>query len=176
MKDGTPLVCDSLQRACTTFKAQSAGLCDPCVTDAECVPGELCVLDTVGSGANLKNVGYFCHWKQGDTANGAPSDCTATGTPYVKVVSNATSIDGVKADVCVLRVSSCPANADFSSKNCAPTGTPDDKLCAFSPPIDAKCAQFGPTSYRCTMTCLSSDDCRNGSICTTAVNPPVCSL
>jgi hypothetical protein len=165
MKDGTPLVCDTLKRTCTMTKQHSADVCSPCVSDAECALGEMCVLDTFASASSTKNVGYFCHWKQGDTAHGAPSDCAAGGQPYVGVVSNAKSIDGEMANICTLRVSSCPALSDFNVTNCAPTGTPNDALCGFSPPEDAKCAPFGATGYRCTMKCASSDDCPGGLPC-----------
>jgi len=171
----TPFVCDSLKHTCTTQKAASAGLCAPCVSDAQCKPGELCVLDTVGTGTAAKTVGYFCHWKKGDTANGAPADCFASGRPYAGTLTGVTSIDDEKSDICSLRVSSCVANAQFSSKNCAPTGAPEDAQCGVSAPIDAKCIQVTASSaYRCTMTCLSDEDCRNGSPCNADVSPPVC--
>jgi hypothetical protein len=173
--NGTPLVCDSIKHTCTTAQPHSAGLCQPCVADAECALGELCVLDTFGSGANQKSVGYFCHWKQGDTANGAPADCPTLGRPYVRVATGAVSIDAETADVCVLAVSSCPSSNDFRTKNCAPSGTPDDSLCGVSPPDDAKCVPYG-AGYRCTMTCLTSDDCRSSSTCNIGVVPPVCTL
>jgi len=137
--------------------------------------GELCVLDTLGSGTSAKSVGYFCHWKRGDTANGAPALCSAA-RPYFRTAAGVTSIDGEVADICTLAVSSCPANNEFRSKNCAPTGTPDDTLCGVSPPDDAKCAQVDASTYRCTMTCLSEDDCRSPSTCNTAVSPAVCTL
>jgi len=174
---GAPYVCDSLEHTCTTQKAKSAGLCASCVSDAQCKDGELCVLDTIGTGAARKPVGYFCHWKQGDTANGAPADCTTgSGPPYVKVLPRASSIDGAVADVCVLRRSSCPARADFSKKDCAPQRLSDDSLCGFAPPQDAKCAQFGTTTFRCTMTCLSDIDCPGSVTCLTDVSPNVCAL
>lgn len=174
-KSGTPLVCDSLKHTCTTALAKSAGLCAPCVSDAQCKAGELCVLDTVGTGASAKAVGYFCHWKKGDSANGAPADCFANGRPYAGTLTGATSIDGQTADVCTLRVSSCIASAEFSTKNCAPTGTPDDSQCGVAAPIDAKCIQAtGSSAYSCTMTCGSDLDCRDGFACNTNVSPPVC--
>jgi len=172
---GTPLVCDSKLHTCTTRKQRSSGLCGACVSDLECPLGQLCVPDTVSAGQTSKQVGYFCHWKQGDTANGAPSDCPTQGRPYIKVGSDVVSIDGEVADVCTLAVSSCTASTEFRNKNCAPTGTPNDTLCGAAAPSDAKCVSFG-ASYRCTMTCLSDDDCPTGSSCNTAVTPRVCTL
>jgi hypothetical protein len=170
---GTPLVCDSLQHTCTTSKQHSAGLCQTCLSDAQCNAGEVCLLDKFGTPS--VNVGYFCHWKQGDTADGAPADCTAGGQPYVGVQKNATSIDGATGDICTLAVSTCVANNQFRSKNCANPVLPDDTLCGVAPPKDAKCAPFGATTYRCTMTCLSDDDCP-GTTCNTGVSPRVCNL
>jgi hypothetical protein len=171
---GVPLVCDSKLHTCTTRKQRSSGLCGTCVSDKECPLGQLCVLDTVSTGQTSKQVGYFCHWKQGDTANGAPSDCPTQGRPYIKV-ADAFSIDGEAADVCTLAVSSCTANGEFRNKNCAPTGTPNDTLCGAAAPNDAKCVSFG-ASYRCTMTCGSDDDCPVGFPCNTSVTPRVCTL
>src|SRR6187455_2845011 len=78
---------------------------------------------------------------------------TLRGDPH-----GAASIDGQTADICTLRVSSCVASAEFSTKNCAPTGAPDDALCGVAAPIDAKCIQVTASSaYRCTMTCISDE-------------------
>jgi hypothetical protein len=166
---GSPYVCDSLKHTCTTQKAKSADLCEPCVSDAQCKPGELCVLDTLGAGATAKTVGYFCHWKKGDETNGAPTDCLESGRPYAGTLTGVNSIDGQTADICSLAVSSCPANSDFRSKNCAPGGTPDDSLCGVAAPVDAKCIQaMNSSAYRCTMRCLSSEDCPAGSSCNTS--------
>lgn len=170
---GTPLVCDSLKRTCSTSKQQSAGLCQACITDAQCNAGEMCVLDKFGSPA--VDVGYFCHWKQGDTANLAPADCTANGQPYVGVQKNALSVDGTVSDICTLAVSTCVARNQFRSKDCAVASVPSDATCGVSPAKDSKCVQFGATTYRCTMTCLSIDDCP-GTACNTGVAPAVCAL
>jgi hypothetical protein len=173
---GTPLVCDSLKRTCTTSKQQSVGLCQACVSDAQCTAGKLCVLDKFGSPA--KDVGYFCHWKKGDTTNGAPADCFAAGKPYAGTQVNAASIDGVMNDVCVLRTSTCVARNQFSSKDCAVASAASDAACGFAPGEDAKCIQVpSSTSFSCTMTCLSSLDCPGtNATCDTGASPPVCSF
>jgi hypothetical protein len=171
---GTPLVCDSLKRTCTTSKQQSAGLCQTCVTDAQCKAGQICVLDKFGNPA--QDVGYFCHWKKGDTANGAPSDCFATGKPYAGTQVNATSVDGSVADVCSLSVSTCVARNQFKSKDCAVASAASDAVCGFAPTKDSKCAQVpSSTSYRCTMTCTSDEDCPTGT-CDTGAAPSVCTF
>ncbi len=168
---GTPLVCDSLARTCTTNQEHSAGLCKTCVSDAQCDPGEMCVLQQFSD----QDVGYFCFWKKGDTANGAPALCSS-GRPYVDTVANAVSVDGTVADICGLRVSTCPAKNEFSSKDCTTSAAADDSKCSFDPTNDSKCAQYDVGVYRCTMTCLSDDDCPNGSACDTGANPAVCQL
>jgi len=156
MDTGTPLVCDSLKRTCTTGKEHDADLCKACVSDANCKAGELCVLERYSN----KDVGYFCFWKQGDMANGAPADCFTTGHPYAGTLANATSVDGEKADICSLRSSTCTAVSQVSSKNCKPGAVPDNSLCGFDSPNDAKCDQVGiSTNFRCTMTCVSDEDC-----------------
>jgi len=174
MDTGTPLVCDSLKRTCTTSKQHSAGLCKTCVSDAHCNAGEVCVLDKFGT--PMTDVGYFCHWKQGDVANGAPADCTVGGQPYFGVQQNAVSIDGETSNICTLRKSTCVARNQFSSKNCTTAAAPNDALCGFSPTKDSKCEQVGSSStYLCTMTCIGDPDCP-GTACNTGASPPVCLL
>jgi len=172
---GTPLVCDSLKRTCSTNKQHSAGLCQACVTDAQCNAGEICVLDKFGTPA--KDVGYFCHWKKGDVADGAPADCFATGQPYSDTQTNAVSIDGVTSDVCTLAVSTCVARNQFKSKDCSVSSAPSDAVCGFAPPKDSKCAQVPSSStYRCTMTCGSDVDCPAPFTCNTGASTPVCTF
>jgi hypothetical protein len=173
MDAGTPLVCDSLLRSCTTNKEGSAGLCKPCVSDAQCTAGKLCVQESFGAPA--ADIGYFCFWKKGDTGNGAPALCSA-GRPYVDTLVNQTSIDGTSGDICGLAVSTCQARNEFRSKDCTTSNAPDDEKCGFAHGEDSKCGQFDAGVYRCTMTCGSDDDCPAGFACDTGANPPVCEL
>jgi hypothetical protein len=169
---GTPLVCDSLARTCTTNKQRSAGLCQTCVADAQCDAGQICVLDTFGSPS--KNVGYFCHWKKGDTADGGPALCTSVA-PYVGTQTAAVSIDGVVSDICTLRRSTCVARNEFDSKDCTVSNAPSDAACGFSPTNDSKCVNFDVGVNYCTMVCLGNPDCP-GTTCDTGASIPVCLL
>lgn len=172
---GTPFVCDSLARSCTDKKEHAAGACVPCVSDAHCQLGQVCMLQTFGT--EDEEVGYFCHWKQGDTDNGAPKECFPGGRPFVAGVKDALSIDGETTDVCGLRVSTCIARNQFGIKDCAAGGPSDDSVCGFGPPADAKCDQVGASSsYRCTMTCGTDDDCPINFSCNTTALNPYCEL
>jgi|GEM_PF-995389 len=152
---GPGYVCDSLRNVCTERLEHSADLCQGCVSDAECKPGELCVEQKV----NGKSLGHFCLWQQGKTEAGAPAVCGDTGRPYVSAVS-AVSIDEQPATICTLRASTCTALHQYSQTSCvSPTNTPDDTLCGTLPGVDSKCAAFTTTQYRCTVACLSDDDC-----------------
>jgi hypothetical protein len=174
--EGKALVCDSVAQTCTADKkAGSSGLCQPCVSDAQCPAGQLCYQQMFDG----KPVGYFCFWKQGDTANGAPISCAlGSNRPYVKTQAEALSIDGEMATLCTLRSSTCLALSQFSSTDCAPSGTPQDALCGFAAGVDSKCALYDSvlSLYRCTTTCLSSDDCKPGVTCNTGVTPNVCTF
>jgi hypothetical protein len=133
----------------------------------------MCVEETF----NAKSVGYFCFYKQGDTAHGAPAACGDTGRPYSGVQKNAVSIDGQTADICSLRVSTCTALNQFSQTNCTSgTNTANDQLCGASPGVDSKCVSFTASTYLCTTTCLSDFDCLTGSNCNTGANPRVCTF
>lgn len=171
--NGVRLVCDSLKHECTTYAVQSSGLCQMCVSDAQCKPGQLCYEQTFEGQA----VGYFCFDKQNDVENGTPADCTLPSNRlYVKTEVNAQSIDNETSTLCLLRASTCPALRDYSSVDCAPTGTPSDAHCGFVPGADSKCVPYGTSQYRCTTNCLNNYDCKAGSTCNTAVNPSVCTL
>jgi hypothetical protein len=123
---------------------------------------------------NGVSAGHFCFSMQGDTANGAPADCTLA-RPYVKIVEGAVSIDGNSATVCGLAVSSCTAMNQFRQSSCASaTNTASDALCGVAPGVDSKCEPYGTSQFRCTVTCGSDDDCQLGFSCNTAVNPRVC--
>jgi hypothetical protein len=170
---GTPLVCDSLSQSCSTKKQASAGLCQTCVSDAQCKAGQLCVMQRFGSPE--RDVGYFCFWKKAAGTGGAPALCSSV-RPFVETLVNQTSIDQATGDVCGLAVSTCLAHNEFRSKNCTTSMAPDDSKCGFDAPDDAKCAEFDTGVHRCTMTCLSDDDCRPGSSCDISTTPAVCEL
>jgi hypothetical protein len=172
--NGKSLVCDSLKHECTTYAAESSGLCQLCVSDAHCKPGQLCYLQTF----NGAPVGYFCFNKQGDTANATPTDCTATSNrPYIKVQTDAVSIDNERYPLCVLRASTCRALSHYSTVDCGTSTGPSDAICGFSPSMDSKCAAYGTAgSYRCTTSCMSNDDCMTGATCDTGTNPRMCTL
>jgi len=173
---GTPLVCDSLKKTCTTNKQGSSGLCQTCVSDAQCTNGKICVSDKFGTPS--KEVGYFCHWKKGDTADGAPLNCSVTGMPYVATQASAVSVDGATSDICTLAVSTCIARNQFRAKDCGVASAPSDAACGVSPGKDSKCSVYdaGAKSYRCTMTCGSDDDCPTPFTCNTGVSPAVCNV
>ena len=172
---GDALVCDSLTKSCSDQPEASSGLCGECVSDAECPAGQLCVLQEFDSAT----IGYFCFWEKNAGQGGAPTSCP-TARPYIETVLDADSIDGLTADVCALEVSTCPGHQDFRSPevDCAPTGTPDDTLCGEPNVSDAYCRLFAPDPdvYRCTVPCLSDDDCRPGSDCDIMADPPHCEL
>jgi hypothetical protein len=172
--DGKGLVCNSITQTCTKDKTSGAsGLCQPCVSDAQCPAGQLCYQQMFTG----KPVGYFCFWKQGDTGNGAPTDCTVSSNrPYSRIESDVSSIDGTVATLCTLRSTTCAAYNQFGNVDCARSGPPNDDLCGFAPGADSKCGKYGMITYRCTTVCLANDDCKPGVTCNTGVTPNVCTF
>lgn len=152
---GAATVCNSLEHICTSKPPESADSCEPCVADAECKSGMLCH-EQLFDGAS---VGYFCFQKSGDPAGGGAT-CER---PYGRIELKASSIDGAVADLCTLRVSTCPALNMFADSKyaCAEDGIPNDALCGFAGGIDSRCLATAPgqTTYECSMACLSDDDC-----------------
>ena len=172
--EGTDLVCDSLAHTCTTDKkVKTASECQPCVSDAQCIAGQLCAKQMYGD----KDAGNFCFWKQGDPTSGAPKDCPLDAPhPYVKVDKDLVSVDGEKATLCTLTVSTCKALNQFRTENCAPTGEWDDQYCGISPGLDSKCAAYGASQHRCTITCVTSDDCVSPTTCAPVSGVRICSF
>jgi hypothetical protein len=171
-----PFVCDSLNNVCSDQVEGSSGLCGPCVSDAHCPAGQLCVLQSFDD----SDVGYFCMWERAAGVGGAPESCT-TAQPYFKALTGVSSIDNATGDLCTLRVSTCPAITGLGSPavQCAQGGIPDDALCGAPNVEDGFCRALAPPeddTYRCTVPCVSDDDCPSGVTCNTLVLPRVCSL
>lgn len=174
--DGTPLVCDSLQRSCTTSKQHGADLCNPCVSDAQCKLGQRCMMETF-EGTEL---GYRCFWERGASEGGAPLGCSQA-PPYVTTRNDETSIDGATVDVCALRISTCKAHKDFSNVDCEGSeDVPDTSRCGEPDLNDAGCSLYDTVGedniYRCTVRCLGNDDCPDDDLECSTTSPRVCDL
>jgi hypothetical protein len=159
------------------IERRSAGVCDACVSDAQCGAGQLCVMqyfDEVGDSEGEVEVGYFCFWREDATEAGAPAGDCVNARPYVDTRADSESIEGTDATVCGLRVTTCAGYKDYSAKTCA--GIEDDAVCGDARfASDAYCEMFSASTYRCTTPCLSDDDCDVGATCT-ATAPKYCAL
>jgi len=159
-------VCDSIKRTCATgVKPGDADFCDRCVSDAHCRTDALC-MPTSFDGSST---GYSCLPKR-DPAAGPQSSCITAHRPYVATLNAGVgdpiaSVDGTTIPVCRLRVTSCQALNDYSSKPCSSAN--DDATCGVALLDDAVCAPVpADTVFRCSTPCLSDDDCKVGSTCT----------
>ena len=169
-----PNVCDVTAHACSALPAGATGLCQTCVSDAQCRTGQLCVPMTFDTPA--RPVGSYCLWRLDASGAGAPNgDCFAV-RPYVRALPAATSLDGVPATVCGLAVTTCPAMNDFRTANCMTLDAAGDARCGAAGFADGVCRAAGPTTNLCTVECLSDLDCGTGSACDTTVTPRVCRL
>jgi len=158
-------VCDLSTNTCTDRAKGSAGLCQTCVNDTECDEGQLCVLTRFDD----IDIGQFCLWRE-DAPAGPAGDCV-TQRPYVDS-QMATSINGVMAGVCNLRLTSCTALNQFDMRSCTDGTSPGttDSECGHPGVDDGLCRRRSSTTNRCTVPCLSNDDCQDGSNCTST--PP----
>jgi hypothetical protein len=171
---GKRRVCDVLAHTCSTSLEHSATLCEPCVSDAQCQNGQLCVMQTYDDPTDSPDkgeveVGYYCF----GTIESAPSQNCANTRPFVRPIAQATSIGGTTGPICGLRVTTCPAYKQYSDKGCS--GIDDDETCGdarFS--ADAYCRPFA-SEFRCTTPCAGGDDCAMGVSCQTDL-PRACSL
>jgi hypothetical protein len=157
----TAVVTSGEQYTCAAHKAHTATACEDCVSDAQCMLGQVCVLTSFGGTA----VGYYCLYRKVDAADlsvgyvaaedrdaEGVSSCVAQAAPYVATL-DAVSVSGESGLFCSLRTSTCEALAQFSERACQA-----DTECGVDGVADAKCVAWD-TEKRCSPLCVSSDDC-----------------
>jgi hypothetical protein len=164
-------VCDSRDRTCTSRPAGALGLCEECVSDAECRDGMLCIPMSFGSPS--REVGTFCLWQRDATQAGAPDGACSRIRPYIDAFE-ATSLDRDTPTVmCGLAVTTCPGIKDFREE-CPEAGA--DDACGAPGFDDGFCVVFDAASNQCTVPCLGTNDCRVGTSCNDTIEPPLCEL
>jgi hypothetical protein len=147
-----PNVCDSRTKICTNLPAGSAGICETCVSDAHCTGGQAtgatgrrCALQVFGT----TEVGNFCF----PLAQTGACPLTPFAGP-----SDLESIDGVPANVCLLRRTTCPALDDFGlqGKDCATSDA-----CGVDGLDDGVC---DTGAGKCSVPCTADIDCQGGNL------------
>lgn len=171
----TTTLCHGLTHECTDQLKESAGLCNECVSDAQCLPGQACVPETFGVEQTSL---YACLWKKGDPSPSAPANCSdPTNQPYIITRPDVTTIDGTKATVCGLAVSTCGAvlEAVTPTIDCAPDGLPVHSLCTFDGYESGRCVKARNERYQCSPRCSKNADCYDGiSSCLTTQGEMAC--
>lgn len=157
-------VCDVLAQTCTDDVMRGmTPTCGECVSNLQCRRGHTCApTDLDGTDA-----GFFCLWDLG-APEMAPIACSMVrpfGTP-----DNVSTIGGQAAEVCTLRLSTCPAYNDFSgpgrgSPSCAGQDTPEaDADCGHPDLDDGFCVMEDAASNLCTTRCTNDIDCVFGPL------------
>lgn len=173
-------VCDVAAMTCTDTPANSAGLCESCISDRQCNAGQVCVAmtwdDPATGAADPVAVGQYCLWRRDATEAGAPmGSCASNGRPYA-ATDMVTTVSGAAETVCTLAVSTCEALSDYRTTNCMTLDGAGDARCGVDARADGFCRALDAVTNRCTVQCTSDDDCRPGVTCNTGVSPPVCRL
>jgi len=138
-------VCNGSTRQCENRSIGSAGICESCISDAECIPAARCAVHVFG-GAEL---GAFCF--------PISQDESCPQTPFSGLANGVTTIDGELADLCLLRRTTCAAIDDSGllGKDC--TASSD---CGLPNVDDGVCdAALG----KCSFPCISPFDCPGGA-------------
>jgi hypothetical protein len=154
-------LCHGLTHECTNQLKESSGLCSACVSDAQCMPGQACVPETFGLEQTPL---YACLWKKGDPSPSAPVNCSdSTNQPYIVTRPDVATIDGAKATVCGLAVSTCGAVLEAVTPTiaCAPDGLPVHSLCTFGGYESGRCVKALNGEYQCSPRCSKNADCYN---------------
>lgn len=167
-------VCDSRLRTCTDFPAADLGLCEACVSDAQCRPGMLCVPMTfdAADGSGPAEVGTFCLWRLDATETNAPNGACSTVRPYIDA-TDYTSLDGIATMMCGLNVTTCEGINAYQI-TCPTAGAND--ACGAPGFDDAFCVMFDAATNFCTVPCAGNNDCKPGFACDTTVTPNRCEL
>lgn len=186
-------VCHAETHRCSERAPGASSLCDECVSDEQCRPGQRCV-QSRGAGP------WVCLWQRG-ARGGAPIACSPQGAPFASERALA-SIDERASELpmCDLRTASCAAYKAFSQP-CGRYGMrpgtlvsnygdskipeaergkpataqairPDPAACGAGGTCVAASAETG--TYECTMLCGGTQDCKSGFACSTQLEPNYC--
>ena len=158
-------VCDSATRSCDlSRRAKSKRACGDCVSDLECADGHICVDTASGAGRRtcqqIASTTSLCQRPYGSDSSEPP----------------ATSIDGVRANVCTLDIATtCEAHRHFRNRRCGmPTspgaeddikGTGSNAKCGVEGQDDGYCVWYERLrQHLCTTACRSNvADCPRDS-------------
>ena len=153
-------VCDPATRTCTLLPRHSKGVCELCSFDAECGPGMLCI-GVLDRERFPSDTGRYCLWREDSTGDhGARGDCT--NVRAFGMTARRTSTDGVEAEICLPRLTTCAALHDASNRySCAPDFVSSDSLCGLAEEKDGYCVDEVFSSW-CTVPCESDADCPIG--------------
>lgn len=146
-------VCDIQKGICSTYKAESAELCYPCVSDRQCKPGSKCV-ENIFKGQPR---GGYC-WR-------LKSSGACTNDQYLAELKRKTLSDPTKeVDFCAFdeTLTTCEAVRMYNQQ-CV--GTPSPVACAITEGDDGKCVASGSLKNRCSYACTSDTQCRPGILC-----------
>src|SRR5690606_14576482 len=142
-------ICELTTNTCidgTIYKGK--GICDPCIDDRERKSGQLCIEMTYDDPTEGV-VGSFCLWRKDADGVAAPKGtCGINSRPYATTLNGATSVNGVVADVCTLRTTTCPALKQHTTsvEGCNAEG--DDAACGVEGFNDGKCRPLCQGSCR----------------------------
>lgn len=139
-------VCDSSTKTCTAFPVGSAALCSTCVSDAHCGTTERCATHLFGAA----NLGSFCF------PIGTGTGTTCNRTPYSQPTPM-TTVDGVLANLCTLRRTTCAGLADVTANQSCDANAD----CGETGQDDGRCDTGSGT---CSVPCTGNDDCFDPTI------------
>jgi len=160
--------------------AGEAGLCQPCISGRQCMPGMVCA--SMEFGDPSLELGHYCLWRETATQAGGPAGDCSTIRPYTpRLVS---LIGGGTERVCGLRATTCTALESYGSRvDCtgppAPPIVPMDFACGVDVGTgvsigDGLC-RVSDVGYRCTTPCRDDLDCPVDATCRTG-STSYCSL
>ncbi len=143
--------CDVRAGTCSSWPTGSSTVCEYCVSDAQCQPGQLCA----PSSSLSATYGPVCLWRIDAGLPGAPSgDCDSSapfGLPFP-----IRSLDGVNATVCALEYATCRTLTRYGlscvdATTCGDSGHCVASRCTYSCNVPHACPEDRACSGDCAL-------------------------
>ena len=174
---GASEACDTSTNRCVPITLMSVGRCGTCLRDTQCMAGMLCVPmvydDPNTPATDPVGVGLHCLHRQDATGAGRPNGDCLTTRPHTSA-QTLTSVDGVSATMCALRLSTCEAQMMYDDTNCMTLDAAGDARCGLPGVGDGVCRMRSATTNLCSVYCQSNNDCPG--TCDTSGFPRVCNF
>lgn len=153
-------VCNSTQHECTDRAPHTVDICGECVSDDDCLAGQVCVHMEFGDPG--VTVGNFCLFRKSTTGDGAPNDDCNSVRAFTHEQNVTTLDEETHVVVCTPgTITTCPALNDYRTQTCDGETPAGHAQCGAESLDDGYCT----AAHLCTTACGVTADCKTGGTC-----------